>query len=730
MKKINSLAFRMPFVICVIVVVIIMVMLISSIKIASSGISSSKLGGFNSTIAGYASVLDTWFGLESSLINTYAVTPVIMRYLEGNEATPAELLFSTIKNFKSNNLYIINIGVADMNGNIVSDSASSSLIGRNLSSYIPDTWSKVSSGNNEIIYGDKLIKSDITGKWAMPAVKLVKGSNNQNAGYIYVLLDWAVLHQTHFSNIDLGKTGGLFITSQDLYNIMDSKYENIAVMQINPIYKQAFSGAGSGILSYEIKGEQRTAAYYKMKSRPWIIALAMMDYEIYAQNAKLIIASIIIGIISIIIVAVFVSIFISTITKPLEIVVEEAEEIERGDLSNIKQRIKPRKDEIGALSRSFLSMRKKLAETITEVNTASNNIVKAAQELAQGNADLSRRTESQAASLEETASSMEEMASTIKSSTDHAVAGNDMMLTSKEAVENAGKIIAETTLNIEEVYEASEKIRNITKIIEDIAFQTNILALNAAVEAARAGDQGKGFAVVASEVRNLAQTTQSSVKDITALVDNTNEKINKATETARQSQDIFMDIQEKIDNTAKIMQDISATAMEQQVGVDQVNKAVAEMDTVTQHNASLVQESTYTSESLLEQAHALKDTVSFFKLSAADLAKEKSVKNVKAVSTENKKEKFDDSIKPVKNSDDKELKKDIKKSELKKEAPKKEEIKKQKTDTSKSELKVPPSVAKARELENAKAPTVRNDEFGVTYSSTSNEMTDDGFASF
>ena len=728
MKKINSLAFRMPFVICVIVVVIIIVMLISSIKIASSGISSSKLGGFNSTIAGYASVLDTWFGLESSLINTYSVTPVIMRYLEGNEATPAELLLSTIKNFKSNNLYIINIGVADMNGQILSDSASSSLIGRNLSSYIPDTWSKVSSGNNEIIYGDKLIKSDITGKWAMPAVKLVKGSNNQNAGYIYVLLDWAVLHQTHFSNIDLGKTGGLFITSEDLYNIMDSKYENIAAMQINPIYKQAFSSSGNGIISYDVNGEQRTAAYYKMKSRPWIIALAMMDYEIYAQNAKLIIASIIIGIISIIIVAVFVSIFISTITKPLEIVVEEAEEIERGDLSNIKQRIKPRKDEIGALSRSFLSMRKKLAETITEVNTASNNIVKAAQELAQGNADLSRRTESQAASLEETASSMEEMASTIKSSTDHAVAGNDMMVTSKEAVESAGKIIAETTLNIEEVYEASEKIRNITKIIEDIAFQTNILALNAAVEAARAGDQGKGFAVVASEVRNLAQTTQSSVKDITALVDNTNEKINKATETARQSQDIFMDIQEKIDNTAKIMQDISATAMEQQVGVDQVNKAVAEMDTVTQHNASLVQESTYTSESLLEQAHALKDTVSFFKLNAADLAKDKSVKTVKAGSTETKK--TNDNIKPIKSSDTIESKKEIKKSEVKKEAPKKEDIRKQKTDTSKSELKVPPSVAKARELENAKAPTVRNDEFGVTYSSTSNEMTDDGFASF
>lgn len=139
---------------------------------------------------------------------------------------------------------------------------------------------------------------------------------------IYVLLDWSILHQTHFSNMDLGETGGLFITSESLYNIMDSKYENIAVMKINPIYANAFKGGNSGILRYDVEGQRRTAAYYKMKSRPWIIALAMMDYEIYQQNIKLIIASIIIGIISIVVLAIFVSLFISSITKPLEIVVE------------------------------------------------------------------------------------------------------------------------------------------------------------------------------------------------------------------------------------------------------------------------------------------------------------------------------------------------------------------------------------------------------------------------
>ena len=326
---------------------------------------------------------------------------------------------------------------------------------------------------------------------------------------------------------------------------------------------------------------------------------------------------------------------------------------------------------------------------------------------------------------------MEEMASTIKSSTEHAVSGNDMMVASRDAVENAGKIIAETTLNIEAVYEASTKIKNITKIIEDIAFQTNILALNAAVEAARAGDQGKGFTVVASEVRNLAQTTQSSVKDIGVLVDNTNEKINKATETARQSQDIFIDIQQKIEDTARIIQDISATAMEQQVGVDQVNRAVAEMNTVTQNNATLVQESADTSESLLEQAHAIRDTVSFFKLNASDLTNNKTTIKEKKVKKEIKENKdFKEHKKEdqkIKNNIIEESKKDMK-IEAKEINPKKEHF-----ESKKQELKVPPSVEKARaamksqKMDNS---TVRNDEFGVTYSSTSNEMTDDGFASF
>ena len=263
----------------------------------------------------------------------------------------------------------------------------------------------------------------------------------------------------------------------------------------------------------------------------------------------------------------------------LKLCVELASEISKGNLqSKIDDKLCHGNNEFSSLLKSFKEMIFHLREIITRVLESSKAIAEAATEIAQGNMDLSTRTETQASHLEETASSMEQIASTIKSSADNSVRGNQMMQDSEKSVQEAGEIIEATTNNIELVFEASNKITDITKIIENIAFQTNILALNAAVEAARAGEQGKGFAVVASEVRNLAQTSQSSVKDITSLIADANEKIKTATETARKSKEIFMDIEQKIEDTSKIMQDISAMAVEQQAGVDQVNIAVSQMD--------------------------------------------------------------------------------------------------------------------------------------------------------
>ena len=377
-------------------------------------------------------------------------------------------------------------------------------------------------------------------------------------------------------------------------------------------YAEAFKQK-SGILSYEFEGSKRVASYTTLETMPWVLGVSATESEIYEANVALMRMMVIISLIAIIVISVFISAFIRSITKPLNILVGLAKEIADGDLRTTKQKIK-RKDELGELSNAFVAMRIKLVETIRVVEESANNITMAAKELSEQNTDLAHRTESQAASIEETSASMTQISATIKDSADNSINGSKMILASKTSVENAGDIISETTSNIEEVHEASSKIKDITKIIEDIAFQTNILALNASVEAARAGEQGKGFAVVASEVRNLAQTTQTSVKSITDLIENVYEKIDKATGTARESQEIFIEIQNKIEDASRIMEGISNSAVEQQNGIDQIKIAVNEMDATTQKNAALVEEATASAELLFAQSEELMAAIHVFQL--------------------------------------------------------------------------------------------------------------------
>ena len=369
----------------------------------------------------------------------------------------------------------------------------------------------------------------------------------------------------------------------------------------------------SGLLSYVREGEAISAFFKKLSSIEWVMVERTTDRLLYAPGRKMRFIGIIIGIIGVAVSTVITIWYINGTIKPMRFIVEEAREMSEGNFA-IDAAIKDRNDEIGELSHSFQVMREKIVTVITDVLAASSEIANAANEVYQGTEDLAQRTEYQASSLEETASSMEEMASTIKSSAQNSVDGNKVMIDSKNAVKEGGVVIGDTTKMIEDVYAASAKIKDITKVIEDIAFQTNILALNAAVEAARAGDQGRGFAVVASEVRNLAQNSQTSAKNITVLIEDIYEKINKSAEMARHSQDIFNNIELKIEETSHIMNDISQTAVEQEAGVDQVNTAVTKMDSITQQNAALVEQSTAATKSLLDQAKHLEDLVSFFKV--------------------------------------------------------------------------------------------------------------------
>ena len=590
MKRIHSLSFKVPAIISVISILIIFIILSIAVMFANKGISKSRFEGFANTAQSYAKLFDAILIDQVSLAKTYSVAPAIMNsLLNRNEQTEADAL-QALALFNGANEYSINIAVIDLNGDIIADALGNS-IGNNIADTRPNFWNILESKNFEYTFDEEIIDSVDTGNKSLILGGAIKSLDGNLLGAILVVIDWKLIHDHYFSDIALGETGRILAIDANVFD----------------------NNLNQGTLSYVYMDKKRTGSYCRMKSMNWIIAMTMFDSEIYATNRELILISSLVGLIAILLLSIFVTLFIKRIMTHINSIIKEAKEIETGNLTYVSNEHK-RKDELGILFESFSGMRKKLTEIISQVNDSSIKITTAAQELANGNSDLSRRTEAQAASLEETASSMEEMASTIKSSTSHSIEGNNMMKESMSSIKDAGAIILETTKSIEEVNEDSEKIKNITKVIEDIAFQTNILALNAAVEAARAGDQGKGFAVVASEVRNLAQNSQSSAKDITTLINVIYEKISKSVEKAKESEKIFEDLEKKIEETSNIMRDISETAIEQQAGVDQVNTAVSQMDSVTQQNAGLVEQSASAAASLLNEARELEEAMRFFKL--------------------------------------------------------------------------------------------------------------------
>ncbi|WP_324770803.1 methyl-accepting chemotaxis protein [Chromobacterium vaccinii] len=256
----------------------------------------------------------------------------------------------------------------------------------------------------------------------------------------------------------------------------------------------------------------------------------------------------------------------------------------------------------------------RLLEIVTNIKDSTDAINTAAKEIAAGNANLSNRTEQQAASLEETASSMEEITSTVKQNAENARKANSLATGASDIAARGGKVVGDVVSTMNEINESAKKIVDIISVIDGIAFQTNILALNAAVEAARAGEQGRGFAVVASEVRNLAQRSAAAAKEIKSLIGNSVDKVESGSRLVDEAGRTMNEIVVSIRRVADIMSDISAASMEQSSGIEQVNLAVTQMDENTQKNAALVEQAAAAAESLEEQARYLSDAVAVFKL--------------------------------------------------------------------------------------------------------------------
>ncbi|NUQ61648.1 MAG: MCP four helix bundle domain-containing protein [Pirellulales bacterium] len=272
------------------------------------------------------------------------------------------------------------------------------------------------------------------------------------------------------------------------------------------------------------------------------------------------------------------------------------------------------KDEVGQMAGALNEAIESIRAALQETRAVADGLAAAAQQLSSASEEISSGAQEQACSLEETASSLEEITATVRQNADNAQQANQLAAGAREVAEKGGRVVGDAVRGMAEINTASKKIADIITAIDEIAFQTNLLALNAAVEAARAGEQGRGFAVVAGEVRNLAQRSAAAAKEIKGLIQDSVRKVETGSDLVNQSGRSLEEIVGAVKRVTDIVSEIAAASREQTSGIEQVNKAVTQMDQVTQANASQTEELSGTAEGLASQAERLQTLVARFKL--------------------------------------------------------------------------------------------------------------------
>ena len=618
--KIYSLRFKIPLLFITTIVLSIFLSISIVLFFSMKSIDNAVNNGFESTSISYKNLITLWLEDNNSSMGNFVTSDALTNFLQNQEDDNLRLRAEeALKYFKTSRSSFVNFILLDLNGRAIIDSENGIL--NNVSMNVNDEgWKKfVSSGYNS--GGEESITASVaTGNPTYRIWRGIKDGTGRTIGILTGNVDWGDLINRFIVNTRIGTSGKISIIDSSKKILADQDKAKLLTTSNLEIYDEVIKNK-NGITHYKAEDNQKyLMSYYNIDSTEWYIIITMLEKELYSSLSATILFSVLFCLVMIIIVTAIIVLFTRRLTSPLKEALRVANLISKGDLTfDINEKYFGRKDEVGELIKSFDNMKKSIRDIIDIANSNVALTKRTAYSLSYSNKDLASRTLSQASDLEKTAEATEEISSTIKKTTDNASIINDMMINARNAVEEAGSIIAETAQNTSQAFEYSQKISGLVKFIEDIAFQTNILALNASVEAARAGDQGRGFAVVASEVRNLAQTTQSSVNNITSFISESNEKVKKATDSANMSRTLFADIENKIEETTRVIADMANTTREQLIGIDSINNAMSNMDAQTQGNSSLVSSMHESSKELEQQMEDLSNAMSFFKVGARKL---------------------------------------------------------------------------------------------------------------
>lgn len=402
--------------------------------------------------------------------------------------------------------------------------------------------------------------------------------------------------------------------SQSLTDEMQKAYTHMHdVMRLSIDYLRADNYQAYGDLDAQQAQDAMEAVYTRWRAENnTLLKAAALENQSSFTNMQWTLGTILVVVIAVLIV--FWMGLQHLLLKPLRSIMNHIRTIASGDLTHaipLNSR-----NEMGQLATGLHEMQQSLVTTVSAVRGSTDSIYTGAGEIAAGSNDLSARTEQQAASLEETAASMEELTATVKQNSDNARQATLLAKNASETADRGGRVVDNVVRTMTEIADSSQQIAHITGVIDSIAFQTNILALNAAVEAARAGEQGRGFAVVAGEVRILASRSAQAAKEIKALIENSVSRVNTGSGQVSEAGKTMQEIVAAVTRVTDIMGEIASASDEQSRGIEQVSLAVSQMDSVTQQNAALVQESATAAAALEDQAEQLRQAVAAFRLNA------------------------------------------------------------------------------------------------------------------